>query len=89
MEQEDLWEQFVASGRIADYLKFTSGLHTEAADDLTPDVTETGKGSFPEAALPAGNLPEVTIPGVAVPGETLEEEILRQMSEKEEMKDDI
>lgn len=44
MEQEELWEQFVASGRVADYLRFTNGLRgTEAGEDLT--------GWFPGVAL--------------------------------------
>lgn len=37
MEQEELWEQFVASGRVADYLRFTNGYRAETSEDLMPD----------------------------------------------------
>lgn len=38
MEQEELWEQFVASGRIADYLKFTNGVRSENSKELSPET---------------------------------------------------
>ena len=36
MEVEDLWKQFVASGKIADYLRFVNGTRTEAAEEIEP-----------------------------------------------------
>lgn len=38
MEQEELWEQFVASGRVADYLKFINGVRSETAKELSPET---------------------------------------------------
>ena len=37
MEVEDLWKQFVASGKIADYLRFVNGTRTEAAEEIEPE----------------------------------------------------
>lgn len=37
MEVEDLWKQFVASGKIADYLRFVNGTRAEAAEEIEPE----------------------------------------------------
>lgn len=76
MEVEDLWKQFVASGKIADYLRFVNGTRTEAAEEIEPEQM-AGSEQMAEAnreekilgmAFPAGKMPDVTVPGVAVPG---------------------
>ncbi len=91
MEVEDLWKQFVASGKIADYLRFVNGTRAEAAEEIEPEQM-AGSEQMAEAnreekilgmAFPAGKMPDVTVPGVAVPGETLERQIRRQLAEDE------
>ena len=91
MELEELWKQFVASGKIADYLRFADGARAEAAEELAPDHMNAPRerpaggmrdDGVPDIVYPAGSAPEVTIPGVAVPGETLKEEIRRQMRQE-------
>lgn len=91
MEVEDLWKQFVASGKIADYLRFVNGTRTEAAEEIAPEQM-AGSEQMAEAnreekilgvAFPAGKMPDVTVPGVAVPGEMLERQIRRQLAEDE------
>ena len=85
MEVEDLWKQFVASGKIADYLRFVNGTRTEAAEEIEPEqMAEANREEkILGMAFPAGKMPDVTVPGVAVPGEMLERQIRRQLAEDE------
>ena len=61
MEVEDLWKQFVASGKIADYLRFVNGTRTEAAEEIEPEYgTKPGHmgkpvGDAGEADSPAAD----------------------------------
>lgn len=61
MEVEDLWKQFVASGKVADYLRFVNGTRTEAAEEIEPEYgTKPGHmvkpgGDAGEADSPAAD----------------------------------
>ena len=102
MEVEDLWKQFVASGKIADYLRFVNGSRSEVSQELSTDYAAEANPEHADrmaeadredkilgAAFPARKMPDVTVPGVAVSGETLEKQIRLQMTEDEEAEDGI
>ena len=61
MEVEDLWKQFVASGKIAYYLRVVNCPRTEAAAEIEPEyVTKPGHmgkpgGDAGEADSPAAD----------------------------------